>query len=494
MSINLSSFSGSFSDYELDINYYHGKDLVHEGCLLKLDPEYSWARIDMKIRNRIRKAQKLDVQIKRVAGTVQDIKDFRTIWFDPEDVTIPEYLEEDEFMYLAYMNKKLIGGVILTPSTPTVLYLHNLGSNEEGKKYNIPGLILWNAVEDLKDSQYKYIDVGVSFRPTLYRFFKRWQTDSYPIIFTPPFIKPEIRLSPFSARDLISYKGESSRKGEEVVKQYFGENFTFLPRAIYALKAVLGHIGIKKGDNVAVYKTFDNEYISGCVTNTINYYCSVTREIDDKTKAVVVIHEFGFPYKDTKKLKKECEKRNIPLIEDCAWSYDSKLDSKTKIGDVGDYAIYSLPKFLPVQYGAILKGLTISDEEAWEKYQMLDYFKRELMYKKLETLLPKMKADTRKRRENWTFLANLFAKDGIDTFINLDKFVSPSVFFMTTDKYQEYFERYGEFGVESGRYYQGNALFLPVHQNLSIAQLEYVYAVYRGSLNLSSNYHRNKKS
>src|SRR5690606_13785846 len=118
----------------------------------------------------------------------------------------------------------------------------------------------------------------------------------------------------------------------------------------------------------------------------------------------------------------------------------------------------------------------------------------ELIYTKLEELLPKMEEDTKQRRKNWAFLASLFRKDGMYTFTELEEGVSPAIFFLSTDKFQEYFERYQNFGVETGRYYQGNALFLPVHQNLSQAQLEYVYAVYRGSLNLSSNYHRNKKS
>jgi len=492
MAINLSSFFGSFHDYELDIDYYHGKDIVHQGCLLRLDPDYSSERINPKIRNRIRKAQQLGVKIKHVAGTKQDIIDFRTIWFDPEDVTIPEELESNEIMYLAYLENELVGGMILTPSTSKVLYLHNLGSNATGKKHNIPALLLWHGVEELKDSQYEYIDVGVSFRPTLYRFFKHWQTDSYPIIFTTPFIKPDIRLTPF-ASDVPSFVQESNERSKEVMRDYFGEKHTVLPRGIYAIKAVLQHIGITEDDSVAVYKTFDNDYISRCVTEPITKLGKLSREINDDTKAVLVIHEFGFPYKDIKNLKKECERRKIPLIEDCAWTYDSAIDAKTKVGQVGDYAIYSLPKILPVQYGAVLKGVELSDDDVWNKYQMLDFFKREVLYAELEDMLPTLEAAADQRRENWKYLASLFEKDGIDTFIDLEEGVTPAVFFIKTDDYQRLFERYGEFGVESGRYYQGDAFFLPVHQALGKRQLDYIYAVYRGMLNLSSNYKRSSK-
>lgn len=491
--MKLSTFSASFHDYEYNLDYYHGKDILHEGALLKIDPDYSWERINGKIRNKIRQAQKLNVEIKRVPGTPENIADFRTVWFDPEDDTIPDHLEDDEVMYLAYMDGELTGGLILTPSSPTVLYMHNLGSNDIGKRQNIPALILWHAVEDLKDSKWAYIDVGVSFRPTLYSFFKNWKVDAYPIIFSSPFIRPDIRLTPFSTADVMSYKEDTPKDAQKIVEEYFGDNYTILPRAISCIKAVLQHIGVTKADNVAVYTTFDTDYVSGCVSEPIEHVSTMTRKIDDKTKAVIVIHEFGFPYQDLKKLKKECEKRKIPLIEDCAWGIGTRLDSETRIGDVGDYAIYSLPKALPMQYGGILKGLKISDEENWSDYKMLDFFKREIVMKALHQHLPKLNSYNEIRRGNWQRLAALFARDGFEVMNELADGVYPGAFLVNLENFQETFERYEEFGVEAGRYYHNKALFLPVHQNLGEGAVDYIYGVFRGKLNLSSNYSRGGK-
>lgn len=490
--MKLSTFAASFHDYELDLDYYHGKDILHEGCLLRLDPDYSWERINGKIRNKIRKAQKLNVTIKRVNGTPQDIADFRTVWFDPGDETIPEKLEADEVMYLAYLDNELTGGLILTPSSPTVLYMHNLGSNEIGKHKSIPALLLWHAVEELKDSKWQYIDVGVSFRPTLYTFFKNWKVESYPIIFNPPFLRPDIRLTPFTNNDILPYTHDANKAAYEMVEKYFGDTYTILPRAIHCIKAVLQHLDLKKTDNVAVYKTFDdNEYISGCVKGPIENFCDMSRKIDKNTKAVVVIHEFGYPYEQTLDLKKECEKQGIPLIEDCAWAYGSEIDDKHKIGDVGDYAIFSLPKFTPLQYGGILKGLTITDEENWTGFKLLDYFKREIIVTKLHEYLPKLEESNQKRRENWQRLNQLFTQDGFESFVTLPDDAFPGAYIVKLDDFQEIFERFQDFGVETGRYYQEKSLFLPVHQNLTAGQLDYIYGVFRGKLNLSSNYQRN---
>ncbi len=376
MKIKLSSFTAVAQDYELDVDYYHGKDIVHEGSLLALDPEVSWAKISSNTRKNIRRAQKLtNLTVKRVKGNKEDIKQFRTVWFNPEDPTIPDELEKDEIMYLAYLDKELVAGMILTPADKN-LFLHNLGGNDKAKVNSVTSFLLWNAVNELKDSEYNYIDIGASFRKPLQTYFGHWRTERYPIIFTPPFIKPTISLSPFEAKNIATYKNTPAASATELEK-YFGKEFTILPRAIYCIKVLLQHLDIKKDENVAIYKTFDNDYISRCVTDTISSRCKHVRKIDAKTKAVMVIHEFGYPYKDLLKLKKECEKKGIPLIENCAWGYGSKVDGK-EIGSVGDYAIYSLSKILPLPYGGILKGLEITDEQNWNDYQLLDYYKKKL--------------------------------------------------------------------------------------------------------------------
>jgi hypothetical protein len=491
--IKLSSFSAAFHEYELDLDYYHGKDILHTGCLLRLDKTYSWEKISSKIRNKIRKAQKLQVQIERVEGTPEDIKNFRKIWFDPEDPTIPERLATDEIMYLAYQDGLLTAGLILTPSSETVLYMHNLGANSLGKKDNIPALLLWHAVEELEASQYEYIDVGVSFRPALYKFFKNWKTDSYPIIFNPPFIMPGIHLTPFKAGDITVYENDADGAVQSLLREHFGETFTLLPRAIYCIKAVLQHLDIKNDENVAIFKTFENDYITRCVTDTIESRCQVSRVIDDKTRAVLVIHEFGYPCTQTVALKEQCIERGIPLIEDCAWTCGGFIDPEHKVGEVGDYAIFSLPKVFPVQYGGILKGLAIDDDDNWQNFKLLDYFKREAVYTGLYEGLPQLGAINEKRRENWHYLASLFAKDGYRPLNDLPDGASPGAFVIKLPASQENFERYGRFGIETGRYYQEDALFLPVHQNLGVNELNYIYGVFRGQLNLSSSYRRDIK-
>lgn len=488
--IELSSPSTTHVPYELDLEYYHGKDIVHEGSLLELNPENAWPKVSSNTRKNIRRAQRLtNLRIEKVAGNKEDVLAFRTVWFNPEDPTIPPELEPNEIMYLAYLDDQLVAGMILTPAGKN-LFLHNLGGNDEAKKNSVTSMLLWNAVEDLKDSEYKYIDIGASFRKSLQTYFGHWRTEKYPIIFEPPFIKPSIQLSPFTAQHIASYKNTPPASAEPL-KEYFGDMFTILPRGIYAIRALLKHLDIKQDENVAIYKTLDNDYISRCVTDTIASVCQWTRKIDKKTKAVMVIHEFGYPYKDLVKLKEQCKKQGIPLIENCAWSYGSKVDGH-EIGTVGDYAIYSLCKFLPVAYGAVLRGLEISDEDNWSTYKMLDYYKRDILINKLLELMPQMAEQQQRRVENWRTLERLFALAGNKPLIELEPEVYPTVFLTKFENGQTMYEKYERFGVETGRYYPEDALFLPVHQGMDEAQLEYVYAIYHGYLNLCSEYRRNE--
>ena len=76
------------------------------------------------------------------------------------------------------------------------------------------------------------------------------------------------------------------------------------------------------------------------------------RRVTEKTKVIYVIHYFGWP-QDISGLPEYCTKNHIYLIEDCALSLFSNL-IKHPIGVLGDAAIYSFPKTLPVPDGGAL--------------------------------------------------------------------------------------------------------------------------------------------
>jgi dTDP-4-amino-4,6-dideoxygalactose transaminase len=76
------------------------------------------------------------------------------------------------------------------------------------------------------------------------------------------------------------------------------------------------------------------------------------RRITQKTKAIYVIHYFGF-LQPLSEIKKLCRERGIYLVEDCALSLFSS-NGETRIGSIGDISVFSFPKSLPVPDGGAL--------------------------------------------------------------------------------------------------------------------------------------------
>lgn len=294
-----------------------------------------------------------------------------------------------------------------------------------------------------------------------------------------PYITPHIAITPFTNEHLEVYKDSLNKVSGDALSNIFGKKFTILPRAIYSIDVLIKYLNIKKDQNIAVYKTFNNDYISRCVSETISSHCKIERKITSSTKVVMVIHEFGYPYKGTIELRERCRKINIPFVENCAWTINSKINEKFKVGDIGDFAIFSLPKILPMQFGGILKGVFLTDK-ALKKYNIYDEAKKNIITNKLLEFMPKIKAYNNKRLENCKYLGGLIKKSGYDLLVEPERDVYPAMLLVKTKNYEKLYERYMDFGVEVLKYYHEQALGLPIHQNLTKNQLDYIYAIFNG--------------
>jgi len=80
-----------------------------------------------------------------------------------------------------------------------------------------------------------------------------------------------------------------------------------------------------------------------------------------RTRLVVVIHYFGWPH-DIRDLAGWCGERSIRLLEDCALALFS-TGPDGNLGRLGDAAVFSLPKTLPVPDGGVLSLPATADGE-----------------------------------------------------------------------------------------------------------------------------------
>lgn len=81
-------------------------------------------------------------------------------------------------------------------------------------------------------------------------------------------------------------------------------------------------------------------------------FTDVERRLDKTVSALYVIHYFGFA-QPLEPIRRFCEAHRLKLIEDCALSLFAR-DNGTWVGSVGDLALFSVYKTLPVPHGGYL--------------------------------------------------------------------------------------------------------------------------------------------
>ena len=88
----------------------------------------------------------------------------------------------------------------------------------------------------------------------------------------------------------------------------------------------------------------DVEENTGCIDPK-----SFEKNISKRTKAIILVHQFGFPA-NMKEIKKIAKKNNIKIIEDCAQAHGAKYKGKL-VGTFGDIGVFSLNVNKTIQSG-----------------------------------------------------------------------------------------------------------------------------------------------
>jgi len=120
-----------------------------------------------------------------------------------------------------------------------------------------------------------------------------------------------------------------------------------------------GYIGISVNEGSGVFDPLA-EYQIETEFYRVNPDLSVDMDdfkakiVSEDVKAVLVIHYFGFLQSDIQAVAMLCRENNVLLIEDCAHTLTSTHDG-IRLGQFGDFGLFSLHKILPVPDGGILR-------------------------------------------------------------------------------------------------------------------------------------------
>ena len=167
--------------------------------------------------------------------------------------------------------------------------------------------------------------------------------------------KPE---TPFSFNG-----GPYVNKLENNWSKYYNVSYSIsLNSATSCLFSSIGALGIGYGDEVIVspytmtacalapliYGAIpifaDVEEDTGCIDPV-----SFQKKITKRTKAIIIVHQFGFPA-NMKKIMKIAKKNKVKVIEDCAQAHGAKYRGKL-VGTFGDIGIFSLNVNKSIQSG-----------------------------------------------------------------------------------------------------------------------------------------------
>jgi len=146
--------------------------------------------------------------------------------------------------------------------------------------------------------------------------------------------------------------------------QFQQRRLFLLYRSRFAIARLLKAWGLGPGDEVlapAYNCGTEIDSIFWCGANPVLYRIDaqtrldpdeVRRRITPRTRALLVIHYFGWP-QHWEELREDCERNRIRVLEDCALSLFSR-GPLGPLGTCGDAATYSFPKTLPVPHGGAL--------------------------------------------------------------------------------------------------------------------------------------------
>ena len=164
--------------------------------------------------------------------------------------------------------------------------------------------------------------------------------------------------SPFSFNG-----GPEVRALEDEWCEYYNVKYSVsMNSATSGLYAAIGSIGVGYGDEVivspytmtacaiapliygAIPVFADVELETGCLDPN-----SIEKNITSRTKAILVVHQFGIPA-NMEKILAIAKKHKIYVIEDCAQAHGAKFQGK-HVGTIGDIGVFSLNVNKTIQSG-----------------------------------------------------------------------------------------------------------------------------------------------
>lgn len=164
-------------------------------------------------------------------------------------------------------------------------------------------------------------------------------------------------LPPHKLYKLLGASRNDIARVESILREYFNKPVIVLNAARTGVYLTLKAKGLKRTDEVLV-----PPYMPKCMLDTIAECAVPTLHVSSATKAVLLVHQYGYPQK-MNEVMTFARKHNLLIIEDSASSFGSSYKSQM-VGTFGDVAIFTFPK----AFQTILGGCLVTEDT-----QVLEY-------------------------------------------------------------------------------------------------------------------------
>jgi dTDP-4-amino-4,6-dideoxygalactose transaminase len=285
------------------------------------------------------------------------------------------------------------------------------------------------------------------------------------------FLLPHIGMTPFTTEHITK---NHLLQNDDFSLGYLNEKFghtkwNFTNNGKEALEIALKSYNFQKDDLITIVTTSNNFYISSCVTKEIEKVCRWNREVVAETKLIIVNHEFGYPYPDMEKIKSF----GLPIIEDCCTTFFSQ-DINDNVGKYGDFTIYSLPKFFPMQIG----GIIVSNIDSGDMKSRLTSTETKYIINSLSNSLKNQDNILENRAKNYDYGLKLFSMMGFqERFVKEEKVVPYAMLLRNNGRIKDLnnFKSYmTKNGIQNSVFYGEDGFFIPIHQSLNIYEIQFI--------------------
>lgn len=232
----------------------------------------------------------------------------------------------------------------------------------------------------------------------------------------------------------------------------YGPMISLAPTGRAALELILRQLKLRERDEIWITTTLGwaDRFVSPCVTATIARHCRFSSQPGPRTAAVLVIHDFGVAYPGIFALRERCQRQGWPLIEDAAHGLFSETSEREPLGTLGDFALLSLPKMLPMRRGGVVVGLSDIPLDREVERELLDCWH-------LRGFI------VERRLSNWHVIDRVVRRLGLSSALPLLTGAVPSMYLLATSRQFSTVAALRQRGIESGPAYAGGVVFVPCH-------------------------------